>query len=258
MLLGILPNLGELAQLIPPRITLAHGVEFYLIEFFGLPFRHCINRVVGDLAMRILDILLDRFLPFLDGFLLRESRLFRVELVFGRVDMEIEVVIFLELRRFFLYLSPLFFPVFVFFVCLFDCLIPAICVAVTEPPTGIVPPSIEISIICLCFDLLELDICFGRFGQKSLRLRFEHEHFAILLALLLQDGFPFGKGLIVAHCLPVFGVQLFDDLFLLRFCPLEAFEFVFIVLDLHRSLDVGFVACFEDFLLLLELLIGFR
>ena len=30
--------------------------------------------------------------------------------------MEIEVVIFFELRCFFLYLSPLFFPVFVFFL----------------------------------------------------------------------------------------------------------------------------------------------
>ena len=130
--------------------------------------------------MRILDILLDRFLPFLDGFLLRESRLFRVELVFGRVDMEIEVVIFFELRCFFLYLSPLFFPVFVFFLRFIYGLLR--CTIISALST---PPLVEIAVFGLCSDLLELDICFGRFCQKSLRLCFEHEHFAILLALLL-------------------------------------------------------------------------
>ena len=180
MLLGILPNLGELAQLLTPRITLADGIEFYLIEFFGLSLCHRLNRIVGYLAMRILDILLDRFLPFLDGFLLRESRLFRVELVFGRVDMEIEGVIFFELRCFFLYLSPLFFPVFVFFLRFIYGLLR--CTIISALST---PPLVEIAVFGLCSDLLELDICFGRFCQKSLRLCFEHEHFAILLALLL-------------------------------------------------------------------------
>ena len=221
-----------------------------------MPLRHCIEGVVVNLFLRVLYILLDRLFPFVDSFLLREGRLFRVELIFGWVDMKIQPVILFELQCLFLNFTPLLFPIFVFLLCLCLRIFSAIGVTMSEPSAGVIPSPVIFAVCGLCLDLLELDVGFGRFRQEGLRLRFEHQHLAILLAFLLQDGFPFGEGLVVAHCLAVFGVQLFDKLFLLRLCPVEFCEFGIVALDLYGRLDIGFMSGFENFLLLFELLAG--
>ena len=166
--------------------------------------------------------------------------------------MEIEIVLRFEIEDLLLQALILILP----FIDLALSLIDGFLTGDLIPSLGIVP-MIVFSILSIILDRKEIDISLGVFIENRLSLSLHHQHLTIIGSLGLQDFKPLRTGFVISEGLPIFRVEIADELLFLILSAIELFEGTDRIIDPHFSLCECLIGILHHLLLLFDGFLGF-